>query len=111
VTLDEWNDELLALSRRWEQLRRTRFPSGCAGTNIDGVELVLIDADIAMLIQSALTRAPLRPSAADTLARLADELRPVLPQLSGDATPYFTELVSLAEVAVSLSRAIPTPGR
>lgn len=82
------------------------FPPGCVGVNINGVELVLIDADISVFMNSAIVRGPLNRRGADDLARLVDGLRGAIPFICPEGRPYYERLAELAEVAVRLSRSI-----
>lgn len=102
VNFAEWNYEQHELVLRWEALRATGFPGGSPG--VDFCYLEETDTAIAMLVMSAIKRGPLRPEAADQLSRLVDELRGVLPEITGRGAAYFEELASMAEVAIRLSR-------
>jgi len=98
-TWREWNTSLEELIRRWDVHRDASFPPSIAGVNIDGVELVLIDAEIAMLIQSCLRHGKLSKGGAKELNRLMDELRSVMSRMPESAKPYFNEIVELGELA------------
>ena len=104
----EWNDEMATLARRWKAWPVVPFPSGCAGLNLNGVELVLINSYIANLLRSAVERRPLGLSAADQLEQAQHELTAVLPMIPAHGRPYFEELVGMAGLAVRLGRAAAT---
>ena len=103
VNIDQWNDEMQAFAQRWERWMQTPYPRGWGGVNITGCEMVLIDADIATLIRSAVERGPLRPQAAAELARLLNQLHQSLPSITADAATYFNELADLAAEAIRLA--------
>jgi hypothetical protein len=109
VNFYEHNDEVDALRRRWAAWRSRPFPRGWAGVDINGFELVLIDADIAELVMSAVERGPLSAQTTGRLAELAEELREALDSIGEDATEYFSELVSMADAAVLLSASSRSP--
>ncbi len=101
-TYREWNASLVELTRRWGALQDMSFPAGIAGVNIDGVELVLIDADVAMLIRSCIKHGKLSKGGAKELGRLIEELRGVLPRMSASARSYITRLIEVGELALQL---------
>ena len=94
-----------ALARRWALWMDTPYPSGWGGVNIAGCELVLIDADMAMLVKSAVERGPLTQGGAAELARLLDQLRGALPSITGEGAAYFGGLTDMADIAVRLANA------
>lgn len=106
MNFEEWNDEMQTLVQRWERWMNKPYPSGWGGVNIAGCELVLVDADIAMLIKAAVEKGPLRRQSAEELSRLLESLHRALPFISGSAAEYFGELAEIAGAAVRLAAAV-----
>jgi hypothetical protein len=80
----------------WEDWRARPFPRSVAGTEIDGVELVLLDADTAGAVMKVLgTWDEGDRAARDELARYAETLDSVLPSMTGECEAYFQELRSV----------------
>ncbi len=104
MNVDEWNDEMLSLTKQWANYEERAYPRGWAGVNIDGHELVLLDADIAQLVTSVIKQGPLKQGSVAYLARLTESLRSILPSITGEGRAYFEELADLADVAAHLSR-------
>jgi hypothetical protein len=91
------------LRQLWQEHERAPFPEGLAGEEINGVDLVLIDADIAGAIASSVD-APrnLDPTSREALVLCRADLERVLPHLSN--TPeglYFARLAAMADLALA----------
>ena len=77
----------------WEAHQAMSFPAGMGGTEVNGIDLVMLDADIAGLVISHLGHAPVDRR---LLAQLVADAGSVLPALSGEAAEYFGLLRTLA---------------
>ena len=90
------------IKEKYQEFRNEPFPEGIAGEKIHGIDLVMLDADTAGLIDkfigynSKLTRTDF-----DLLKRLSVELRTVTKELDGQSRTYFSTLWNLAERVVS----------
>jgi hypothetical protein len=75
------------------------YPAALAGdAEVDGVALIILDADIAGLTQSFLaTEGQLRPDQWFTLRQCLAGTRAVLPHLQEEAWVYFARLHALAQ--------------
>ena len=94
------------LTLLWEEHLRAPFPAGFRGVDFDGVDLILLDADVAGLVQRELDGGLDDAGAAILWACIAG-LDKVLP-LIGDAycTSYYRRLRTMA--AVTAARHLPS---
>lgn len=91
------------LRQLWQEHQRSPFPESVRGEDIGGVDLVLIDADIAGCVASCVD-APrnLDQMRRDILAGCRKELDLVLPHLArGDEDAYVTRLAAMADLALA----------
>jgi hypothetical protein len=83
---------------KYQEFRNEPFPEGIAGEEIHGIDLVMLDADTAGLIEKfigynyKLTRTDF-----DLLQRLSVELKTVTKELDGQPRTYFSTLWNLAD--------------
>jgi hypothetical protein len=86
------------IKEKYQEFRSEPFPERVAGVEILGIDLAMLDADTAGLIEKfigynyKLTRTDL-----DLLKRLATELKTVTKELEGQARTYFSTLWNLAD--------------
>ncbi|WP_258017468.1 MULTISPECIES: hypothetical protein [Streptomyces] len=97
------------LSRLWEEHMRAPFPPHLRGREIDGEDLVLLDADIAGCVSSSLSGS-LDERRRRILLMCLAALEKVLPSIDdeGGAIGYYERLREMAALAVELGT--PTPG-
>ncbi|MEU7021327.1 hypothetical protein ABZ990_11815 [Streptomyces sp. NPDC046203] len=89
------------LARLWEEHRRALFPEGFRGVGFDGVDLVLLDADVAGLVRGELDGGLDDGGIASLWGRIAD-LDKVVPLINEEyGASYFTRLRTMAQVAVA----------
>ncbi|MEU6236761.1 hypothetical protein [Kitasatospora sp. NPDC047058] len=94
------------LGRLWEEHRRAPFPASFRGVDIEGVDLVLLDADIAGLVQSEVDGG-LESAGVAVLWRCIADLDKTLPLINeAYCTSYFTGLRTLARFVAA--RHLPT---
>ncbi|MCP4249968.1 MAG: hypothetical protein GY778_23245 [bacterium] len=88
---------------RWSHFEQRAFPSGWGGAEVDGICLVMLDADMAAMVSSYVERRrQFRPGGIENLRRLHDDLRRVLPSLTGEAADYFAEWDDLVATTLRL---------
>ncbi|MEV7775624.1 hypothetical protein [Kitasatospora sp. NPDC086791] len=89
------------LARLWEEHRNAPFPASFRGVDIDGADLVLLDADVAGLVQRELEGGLDGEGVAALRARIA-ALRAVVPLLDEEyCAAYFTRLRTAADLAAA----------
>ncbi|MEV6018219.1 MULTISPECIES: hypothetical protein [unclassified Streptomyces] len=89
------------LARLWEDHLHALFPDGFRGVDFDGVDLVLLDADVAGLVQKELRGGLDDTGIACLWGRIAD-LDKIVPQINEEySASYFTSLRTMAQVAAA----------
>ncbi|WP_234314224.1 MULTISPECIES: hypothetical protein [unclassified Streptomyces] len=89
------------LARLWEDHLRALFPDGFRGVDFGGVDLVLLDADVAGLVQRELNGG-LDEGSIDSLWGRIDDLDKVVPLINEEyCASYFTRLRTMARAAAS----------
>ncbi|MFB6961704.1 hypothetical protein ACFCYB_33135 [Streptomyces sp. NPDC056309] len=98
--------QLDLLSRLWEEHMRAHFPPRLRGQEINGEDLVLLDASIAGCVSSSLA-GPLDEERRSNLLGCLAAVEKVLPSLGdgGGAIEYYERLRAMAELAVELPNA------
>ena len=86
--------------RLWQEKQATPFPD-CRGEEIDGVDLVLVDADLAGCVMHYLGN-QFRDDAFQLviLRQIAADLDRIVPQMSGEAGRYFEREARLAHATL-----------
>jgi hypothetical protein len=93
----------------WREHMRADFPARLRGEEIDGVDAVLLDADVAGCATTwRSSGAPLDEGRLGVLRRCLRDLDAVLSHLSGDEAAYYSRLRSIAEL-VEAANAGPQP--
>ena len=88
----------MTIEQRWREHLSASFPKRLRGTEIDGIELVLLDADAAGCIQSFIdSGGELSLVQTARLGLLLRDLTRVVPRLADDERGYFARLQSLSE--------------
>lgn len=91
------------LGQLWQEHERAPFPEWLGGEEINGVDLVMIDADIAGCIASCVD-APrnLDPARREALVQCRADLDRVLPHLTDtDDGAYLARLADMADIALA----------
>jgi hypothetical protein len=87
----------MTIEQLWNEHNQTRFPAACRARDIDGVDFVLLDADIAGCVQTFLKRKrTLDPWRMAVLGICYRNARYVLPHLEPEPRAYFERLEQLA---------------
>ncbi|MFJ9683902.1 hypothetical protein ACIRP2_38770 [Streptomyces sp. NPDC101194] len=99
--------QLDLLSRLWEEHMRAQFRPRLRGREINGEDLVLLDAGIAGCVSSSLS-GPLDEKRRRTLLGCLAAVEKVLPSLGdgGDAVEYYERLRAMAGLAAELRTAM-----
>ncbi|MFB7239898.1 hypothetical protein ACFCXK_34585 [Streptomyces sp. NPDC056269] len=92
-------EDVLALL--WEEHRRAPYPDGFRGVDVEGVELILLDADVAGLVLRELDGGLDDDGVATLWACLADLDRVVPVINSAYCASYFAKLRTLARIAAA----------
>jgi hypothetical protein len=93
-----WDD----LRRRWAAHVALPFPANLAGEELDGVDLVLLDADTAGCIQTFIGNLGWRElELRKSLERCLRDLDDILPDLPAQAIGYFTALRDLVALVLA----------
>jgi hypothetical protein len=92
--------ELDLLSRLWDEHKRATFPPHLRGQDIEGEDMVMLDADIAGCVSSSLS-GPLDGRHRSILLRCLAALEKVVPSISneGGAVEYYSRLREMATLA------------
>jgi hypothetical protein len=96
-----------SVAARWREHSEAAFPDGCAGEEVEGIDLVLLDADAAGCIGTFVgSRAGrLDEQCIRILRRCLHELDTVVGSLDGEARAYFQRLRLLSrDVLAQLGR-------
>ncbi|MEV6973759.1 hypothetical protein [Kitasatospora sp. NPDC093806] len=89
------------LARLWEDHLHALFPDGFRGVNFDGVDLVLLDADVASLVQREL-KGGLDDSGIACLWGFIADLDKIIPLINEEyCASYFAKLRTMTQVAVA----------
>jgi hypothetical protein len=98
--------ELGLLSRLWDEHKRATFPPHLRGQDIEGEDMVMLDADIAGCVSSSLA-GPLDERRRSILLRCLAALQKVVPSISdeGSAVEYYERLREMATLATEAGNA------
>ncbi len=90
------------IKKKYQVFRNEPFPEGIAGEEIHGIDLVMLDAETAGIIDKFIGyKYKLTRTDFDQLKRLSVELKTVTKELDGQSRTYFSTLWNLAERIVS----------
>jgi len=90
------------LSRLWSEHQNDHFPAGCAGTDIEGVDLVLLDEYVAGCISTAAGSSDrLDGERLKILSDCRKNILKVNPKLPETAKSYFERLLQMTELALT----------
>ncbi len=93
-------DDLLV---RWNKHFHRSSPRGLGGREVAGVCLVMLDAGLFELVDAFLKHRELAPRAINVLRQLHEDVRRVLPSLSGESAEYFEEWEEIASGTLRLA--------
>ncbi|MEV6598805.1 hypothetical protein AB0M36_18375 [Actinoplanes sp. NPDC051346] len=96
------NERMGAVGELWELHKRAPFPSGLRGTSVSGVEMVMLDADVAGMVSSWLsTGGSIDDRRRDLLAQREQQLIRVLEGLTGDEATYYQRLLDMTVLVMT----------
>ncbi|MDT9594115.1 hypothetical protein RDV89_13615 [Nocardioides zeae] len=95
--------DVAALAASVTRHRARPFPD-CRGVEIDGVDLVLVDADLAGCVDALLSSAGRSPQHEVELRRVVADLERVVPLLPAEWVPYFAAARDLGRAALAVRR-------
>ena len=88
----------------WQEHQENRFPTGYGGEEIEGVDLALLDADIAGCVDTFLKRRNLDLFRVSILGLCYRDCSIVARELDGVAKEYFLRLETLARLVLESVR-------
>lgn len=88
------------LRRLWREHEDAPYPDGYRGVEVAGVELVMLDADIAGLVSQCLGGARLDPEGTAILKSCYGDVVAVTRELKGPAGAYFERLRRMAAIVL-----------
>ena len=86
----------MSIADLWRDHQAASFPSGCGGKEIEGIDLVMLDADIAGCVSTFVSAGHLDLDRKRILSQCREEIEVVLQSLQGEAKDYYTRLHKLA---------------
>ena len=84
----------------WEEHLATPFPKGFRGRDLNGIDFVLLDANIAGCVQTFVERGKLNTFQLAMLGLSYRDATFVVPTLNDDGAAYFWRLERLAELVL-----------
>jgi hypothetical protein len=97
TSFDRTQERLIRLKDLWDEHGRDPFPRGCGGKEIFGVDLVMIDADLAGLAEHVVRGIALSTEQRRILGKIREELKFVVPNVPIHARAYFSRLATIAD--------------
>ena len=95
----------MTINELWQEHQRAPFPAGFRARDIEGIDFVMLDADIAGCVSSFLKqRGSLDPRRTAVLGICYRNVTYVLPQISGKGQPHFARLEALARLVLEAVR-------
>jgi hypothetical protein len=95
--LENESDELL-IGELWQEHLAAPFPNGFRGKDVDGIDFVILDADIAGCVETFVRRGTLSLFQAAALGISYRNVSYVIPILNEEGAAYFWRLERLAEL-------------
>jgi hypothetical protein len=85
----------------WAEYEQAAFPDECRGSEDDGVDLVLLGADLAGCVSTYVSRGTLNARRLAVLTNGAGALKSKIPQLGSEASVYFSILRNMADIVLA----------
>jgi hypothetical protein len=93
------------INELWQTHQQDRFPADYRGEEVDSVDLVMLDADIAGCVSSFISQLGiLDPQQIQVLSTCTSETTRILPLIQKDAQPYFTRLRDMAQAVLNRTK-------
>ena len=80
----------------WKEHEAAAFPASCRGVDVRGVDMTMLDADVAGCVDTFVSGRKLNLFQTAVLGLCYRELADVLPALDGEAKAYYARLDRLA---------------
>jgi hypothetical protein len=97
--MEQISEESL-IEESWKEHDATPFPTGFQGKDVDGIDFVMLDADIAGCVDTFLERGNLNLFQTAMLGLCYRHASYVTPILNGEGAAYFWRLERLAELVL-----------
>jgi hypothetical protein len=94
------NETIKAIEALWQEHQAARFPARCRGADVNGIDLVLLDADIAIRVETFLREGCLDLFDTAVLGVCYGDTWKVRRILYAEAAEYFGRLGELAELVL-----------
>lgn len=91
---------MMAVAELWKAHRAAAFPDRLRSTGISGVDMVMLDADVAGCVSGWLNNGGAVDERWDVLATRVRELERVVPELSGYEAVYFKRLLDMTALVL-----------
>ena len=88
------------IERLWREHESAAFPRGCRGKDVEGVDLVMLDADVAGCVHTFVSRGNLNLFQTAILGLCYRNLTYLIPMLSEEGRTYYSRLELLAELVL-----------
>ncbi|HXH71825.1 MAG TPA: hypothetical protein VNI58_03310 [Mariprofundaceae bacterium] len=93
------------ITELWDQFRNAPFPRELGGEEIDGVELVLLDADAAAVVSTFIGKSgKISEQQIQLLEGYVKDASQVLPKLNGEGMHYFALLLKLCDLVLNQAK-------
>lgn len=97
-------EELQSIFRLWVRLRQKLFPDNCRGEDVRGIDLVILDSDVAGCVTTFLTRGQLDERQKEHLYFCDDCLTTVTLELQGYEGWRYRQLKALTSAIIEYQR-------
>jgi len=97
-------EELQDIFRIWVRLRQKLFPSNCRGVDIRGVDLLMLDSDVAGCVSTFLMQGRLEQNQTEALYYCDECLDVVNLELEGYEGWYYRQLKALTSAIIDFRR-------
>ena len=88
------------IEQLWSEHKLAAFPQGCRGKDINGIDLVMLDADVAGCVDTFLSRGNLNLFQTAVLGLCYRNLTYSIPMLSEEGKAYYRRLELLAKLVL-----------
>ena len=88
------------IEQLWREHESAAFPQGCRGKDVNGFDLVMLDADVAGCVDSFVSRGNLNLYQTAILGLCYRNLTCLIPMLSEEGRGYYSRLELLAKLVL-----------
>jgi hypothetical protein len=88
-------DRMTAVAQLWKAHRDAAFPARLRSTDVAGIEMVLLDADVAGCVSAWLDNGDMDDRRRECLVNRERDLARVVPELSGYEASYYQRLLDM----------------